>query len=45
MLISLYGAFCPTGIWEDTVPSNALLQDDGSPIINDDGSYILIDEG
>jgi len=23
------------------IPSNALLNDDGSPILNDDGSYIL----
>ena len=24
-----------------TVPANALLNDDGTPIINDDGEYIL----
>jgi len=24
-----------------SIPANALLNDDGSPILNDDGSYIL----
>lgn len=40
MLISLFGEFCPTGIW-DIVPENALINDDGLPIINEDGSYII----
>lgn len=42
MFISLFDAFSPLGATlEAEIPSNVLLNDDGSPILNDDGSYIL----
>jgi hypothetical protein len=28
---------------EDIVPSNAMLADDGTPILSDDGNYILVE--
>ena len=36
----IFGRFTIT---ESGVPSNALLAEDGSPILNEDGSYILVE--
>lgn len=48
MLFNLLARLTPLNIVttsdEQVVPSNALLNDDGSPIVNDDGSYILTDD-
>lgn len=35
----LYGVFPNAG----SIPSNALLNEDGTPILNEDGSYILVE--